>query len=270
VRLVARFLQPVFSGLVRIAAEIPDDATLEPDPNEVAPYGTRLDTLGVICWEWSHRSARHPLLPILDDILEADSRWRLQCAGLLAFARFPCDPDGEDSGEWGTGLETVFRLIRWPETGQLVSVAGREMLETSLPIRGWSTELIAILFKVVLLFVRMEDEMRLRVLVACSVSCFAPGVSVCTGLSGIEGSLDAMSCVIESNFFANVVRSSSAVLGWLGGGFCLNTRDLFFDISTRRVGLPIVNCVFGWTRRRVVFMAGDRHSGEREPSGNEV
>jgi hypothetical protein len=262
--------QPVFSGLVRIAAEIPDDATLEPDPNEIAPHGTRLDTLAVVCWEWSHRSARHPLLPILDDILEADSRWRLQCAGLLAFARFHYDHDGEDSGEWGTGLEAVFGLIRRQRTTPLVRVAGLEMVETSLPIRRWSNELIAILFKIVLLFVRMENEMRLRVLVACSVSCFAPVVSGWDGLSGIESSLDAMSCVIESNFCAKVMRSSSAVLGCLSGGFCVNTRDLFFDISIRRVGLQIVNCLFECARRRGVFMAGGQHSAEREPSGNEV
>jgi hypothetical protein len=53
-----------------------------------------------------------------------------------------------------------------------------------------------------------------------------------------------MSWTSDSDFFENAVRSHSAVPGRLSGGFPAGARVLFFDVSRRRIGLQIVNCVF--------------------------
>jgi hypothetical protein len=124
----AEFLHAVLCGLVQVAAELPDGATFEPDPNDISAYRTALDTISVISTEWNQAvHGGHPLLPILSDIFSHENApWQLQCAGMLAFASFP----SHSPTELEQLLPSIVAMIVHPSTMPLLRIAGLEMVES--------------------------------------------------------------------------------------------------------------------------------------------
>jgi hypothetical protein len=158
--------------LVQVAAEIPEDATLEPDANDFSPYRTALDTIWRIGSQWSLAAEDHPMLPVVWDLFgRPELTWQLQCAGLLALANFPYKTS-DYIPEWVALVVAFLPVVESPENPPLIRIAALMMIEQSLPPELWPAPIVNSLLDCLSNILASDDHPQVKVLaVRCLDRC---------------------------------------------------------------------------------------------------
>jgi hypothetical protein len=165
------FFASVFACLIQVIAEIPPDATLDPDANDIAPYRTALDVLSLISGQWC-KVADHPLLPVVTELFSKQIEWQLQCAGMLALANFRFETDSYD-GPWVALVLGVLPIAADVSNLVLMRVAALSMLEAALPPKLWPDAAVASILECLFGVLTGDDHPRVKLVAVRCLSTFS-------------------------------------------------------------------------------------------------